>query len=197
MTTIRVGLVDVYVFRGAGEQRQLLLLRRARGPRAGSWEAVHGHIEPDEHPVDAAHRELAEETGCRAEALFNLSAVEQFYLHDDDTVMLIPVFAARVGAEAAVTIGREHDQFRWLSPADARRLCTWPRAVRAVDAIERLLLQRRRRCGRRCVAGAVARCRSGPALWRCCCSARRRRSARRPCGAGWSTPRPAPRFPAR
>ncbi len=139
MTTIRVGLVDVYVFRGVAERLQLLLLRRAHGPRAGSWEAVHGHIEPDEHPVDTAHRELVEETGCRAEALFNLSAVEQFYLHEEDTVMLIPVFAARVGAEAVVTVGREHDECRWLSPAEARRLYTWPRAVRAVEAIERLL----------------------------------------------------------
>jgi len=139
MTTIRVGLVDVYVFRGAAERLQLLLLRRAHGPRAGSWEAVHGHIEPEEHPVATARRELAEETGCHAEALFNLSAVEQFYLHADDTVMLIPVFAARVAPDAVVILGREHDQCRWVPPDEARRWYTWPRAVRAVDAIERLL----------------------------------------------------------
>jgi dihydroneopterin triphosphate diphosphatase len=139
VTSVRIALVDVYVFRGAAAAMEVLLLRRARGPRAGSWEAVHGHIEPGEMPVAAARREFAEETGCRPEAFFNLSAVEQFYLHDSDEVVLIPVFAARVAPDAAVVVGHEHDQFRWLSPADARALCTWPRAVRAIEAIERLL----------------------------------------------------------
>ncbi len=139
MTTVRVALVDVYVFRGAGATLELLLLRRAAGPRAGSWEAVHGHIEAGEPPVDAARRELREETGCAADALFNLSAVEQFYLPERDEVQLIPVFAARLGPDAVVTPSHEHDSWRWLPAADARQLCTWPRAVRAIDAVERLL----------------------------------------------------------
>ena len=64
MTTVRVSLVDCYVLRGAGRQLECLLLRRAPGGRCpGSWEAVHGHIEPGEDPRNTAVREVKEETG--------------------------------------------------------------------------------------------------------------------------------------
>ena len=57
VTTIRVALVDVYVIRGTGPTLECLVLRRAAGGRCpGSWEAVHGHIEPGERPVEAALR---------------------------------------------------------------------------------------------------------------------------------------------
>ena len=45
----------------------------------GSWEAVHGHIEPEERPADAARREMEEETGLTPDRLYNLSRVEAFY----------------------------------------------------------------------------------------------------------------------
>jgi len=48
MTSVRATLVDLYVLRGAGASLEVLTLRRAAGGRCpGSWEAVHGHIEPD------------------------------------------------------------------------------------------------------------------------------------------------------
>ncbi|HEX3926993.1 MAG TPA: NUDIX domain-containing protein [Gemmatimonadales bacterium] len=140
MTTVRVALVDVYVLRGRGEQLELLLLRRsARGPRAGSWEMVHGHIDPGETPVGTARRELLEETGCTAAALYNLSRVDQFYLHATDEIDLIPVFAAFIADDAVVRVSEEHDLHRWLTPAEAQALCTWPRAVEGIAAVVRLL----------------------------------------------------------
>lgn len=56
-----VGVIAV-VRRG----HQLLLAQRARGSYAGRWGFPGGHVERGERLVDAAMRELAEETGVTA-----------------------------------------------------------------------------------------------------------------------------------
>ncbi len=140
MTSIRVSLVDLYVLRGAGLALECLVLRRAPGGRCpGSWEAVHGHIESGETPAEAARRELDEETGLRADRLYNLSRVETFYQHGLDEVALVPVFAAWVPPDATVRTGVEHDRFEWLPPAQARVRFAWPREARALEDVVALL----------------------------------------------------------
>jgi dihydroneopterin triphosphate diphosphatase len=140
MTSIRASLVDVYVLRTRHAGLECLVLRRGPSGRCpGSWESVHGHIEPDEQPTDAALREVKEETGLTQLQLYNVSRVELFYQHRLDEVALVPVFAAFVLAEAEVRLGEEHDRFEWL-PADAARLrFAWPRERRALDDIVALL----------------------------------------------------------
>jgi 8-oxo-dGTP pyrophosphatase MutT (NUDIX family) len=140
VTTIRVALVDVYVLRGAGPALECLVLRRVAGGRCpGSWEAVHGHIEADERPAEAAVRELHEETGLAPLRLYNLSRLESFYLHRSDEVALVPVFAAFVSPDATVRLGPEHDRLEWLAPEAARRRFAWPREGRALEDILALL----------------------------------------------------------
>jgi dihydroneopterin triphosphate diphosphatase len=140
MTSVRTSLVDVYVLRLAGASLECLALRRAPGGRCpGSWESVHGHIEPAEQPAGAAARELQEETGLTPLRLYNLSRVELFYQHRSDEVALVPVFAAFVDHDAPVRLGSEHDRFEWLSPAAARSRFAWPRERRALDDIQTLL----------------------------------------------------------
>ena len=140
MTAIRVTLVDLYVVRGAAASLEFLVLRRAPGGRCpGSWEAVHGHIEPEERPPDAAIREMREETGLVPLRLYNLSRVESFYQHRIDEVALVPVFAAFVKPDSQVRVGPEHDRFEWLRPAEAQSRFAWPREQRAVDDIVLML----------------------------------------------------------
>ncbi len=140
MTSIRVSLVDVYVIRGVGARMECLALRRGAGGRCpGSWETVHGHIEPGERPAEAATRELAEETGLAPDRLYNLSRVESFYQHRIDEVALVPVFVALVGDAAEIRLGAEHDRFEWLDAAQAERRFAWPRERRALADIVALL----------------------------------------------------------
>jgi dATP pyrophosphohydrolase len=140
VTSVRVSLVDVYVLRGAEPALECLVLRRAAGGRCpGSWETVHGHIEAGERPVEAAARELVEETGLTPVRLYNVSRVESFYQHRIDEVALIPVFAAFVTPEAAVHLASEHDCFEWLAPDAAESRFAWPRERRALEDIVALL----------------------------------------------------------
>lgn len=140
MTTVRVSLVDVYPLRPAPAGLEALVLRRAAGGRCpGSWEAVHGHIEPGETPAQAARREVREETGLAPRRLYNLSRVELFYQHGPDEVALVPVFAALLEAGAGVLLGPEHDAAEWLPVEAAAERYSWPREARAVRDAARML----------------------------------------------------------
>jgi Predicted NTP pyrophosphohydrolase len=120
---------------------EVLALRRAPGGRcSGAWEVVHGSIEEGETPLQAALRELGEETGLTPERLYNLSRVETFYRHRVDEVAFIPVFAAFV-ENAPVRLSHEHDAFDWMPFAVARERLAWPRERRALADIAVLLAE--------------------------------------------------------
>ncbi len=136
MTEIRVGAVDVFVFRHGPRGLSALVLRRGEGTRCtGAWEVVHGRIEPDERPEDAAIREVLEETGLTVDRLYNLTC-QPFYLHRLSTVQVAVVFAAFV-AEGEVQLGVEHDLGEWLAPDEAMARLSWPRSISMLrDAVQ-------------------------------------------------------------
>jgi 8-oxo-dGTP diphosphatase len=69
--------VDAIVFR-AGEAASVLLIKRGQAPFEGEWALPGGFVEVDETGLNAAHRELAEETGLRG--------VDLTFLHYFDAV---------------------------------------------------------------------------------------------------------------
>ena len=136
MASVQIKFVDTYALRGAGDTLEILALRRGvHGRCPGSWETVHGTIEPGETPVQASLRELREETGLVPAKFYNLSRTEAFYQHRTDELALIPVFAAFVAPGSGVRLSPEHDRAEWLRPRDAAARFAWPRERRAVDEI--------------------------------------------------------------
>ena len=128
--------MDTYALRGTGASLEVLALRRGpNGRNPGSWETVHGTIEPGETPVQASLRELREETGLVPLKFYNLSRTEAFYQHKSDEVALIPVFAAFVLPDAALRLSAEHDRGEWLCVRDVAQRFAWPRERRAVEDI--------------------------------------------------------------
>ena len=145
MTELRLGVVDVLVVRPSDDGWRVLLLRRSGHVRCpGTWEMVHGSIEPGERPADAALRELREETGLVAERLYNVT-VSAFHLHQNDTVQVAVAFCALVAAaagpadDADVTLGDEHDGHEWLSVPEAAGRFFWPQERRVLLDAHQLL----------------------------------------------------------
>lgn len=56
---------DTVAFRDGASGREVLLIRRGGEPYVGRWALPGGFVEEMERPVEAARRELAEETGLR------------------------------------------------------------------------------------------------------------------------------------
>jgi 8-oxo-dGTP pyrophosphatase MutT (NUDIX family) len=142
MTAVRVSLIDLYVLRGAGPSLECLVLRRAPGGRCpGSWETVHGHIEPGERPAETAVRELQEETGLTPLRLYNLSRVELFYVHRADEVALVPVFVAFVAPSTTARNGCRPTRPAAASPgraSAARSKISSPYSARATRGRSRM-----------------------------------------------------------
>ncbi len=143
--SLRPDLIECWVFRVREEAGlEILLIRRSAGRIfPGLWQCVTGGIDPSERVPLAALRELAEETGLGAEAIegfYDLDQVAPFYDQGSDGIVVSAIFAVRVRPDALPVLSEEHDDARWVSPAEALRLAIWPSYADSIGRIEGRLL---------------------------------------------------------
>jgi len=83
-------------------------------------EGVSGGIEDGETAIEAAKRELLEETGLIADHLYSADFIETYFDARHDAIFMAPVFVAVVENEQNVKLSdTEHDQFKWLDVSQA------------------------------------------------------------------------------
>ena len=70
----------------ARRKGKVLLMHRHKEPNLGKWVAPGGKVEPGESPHDTARRELAEETGLKADDLILRGLCTQVLPLPDDTI---------------------------------------------------------------------------------------------------------------
>lgn len=145
--------VLVYAVRRCGDRREYLLLHRV-AHREEFWQGVTGGVEAGETLLEAARRELQEETGFTPEQVADIDYTYTFPLADQWRALFAfevaeireHVFLAEVTGHAAPILDpREHDIWRWCGFEEALQLLHWPDNVEALRRAEAWL--RQRECG--------------------------------------------------
>ena len=136
---VRTDQVVVYVVRQADDGAwEALQLHRAPGRYLeGQWSFPGGKIEPGETAVEAALRELREETGLVPRTFSHLSYVESFYIPQYDAVWHRPGFCAIVDHTDEVRPNHEHDAFRFIRRHQFASHVLWPGERRALAEVFR------------------------------------------------------------
>jgi dATP pyrophosphohydrolase len=135
-------IVEVCVFRFRDSRPEYLLLRRAPDEKLypGLWQVVTGSVETGETAVDAALRELREETGFTPRAFWSVPFVSSFYDTDRDALILVPFFAAQVSESAEPILSGEHANAEWLSLEAASGRLVWPGQRAGMETVHRCVL---------------------------------------------------------
>ncbi|MFZ2491919.1 MAG: lipoyl(octanoyl) transferase LipB [Thermoanaerobaculia bacterium] len=135
-------LVKVLVHDGSN----VLLLHR-RPQRGNFWQPITGAIEPGETALDAARRELGEETGQTAEPL-PLEMQQSFMIessfleaqYDAPVIASELAYHARLDSTAPVRIdAEEHDNWGWVPFSRAYEMIRWTDDREALERLERIL----------------------------------------------------------
>ena len=108
----------------------VLLIRRGTPPRQGEWSLPGGRIELGERAVDAALRELREETGVEAEITGLIDVVDGLFPEAGHHYVLIDYAARWVSGEPMA--GDDAAEARFVALADVEALIDWSETRRII-----------------------------------------------------------------
>ena len=131
-------MIEAHIFRETKDGIEFLLLKRSEKEiYSGLWQMVTGKVEAEETAYQAALREIQEETGLRPERLWVVPNVNTFYSHENNSISLLPVFAAKVRGHEEIKICDEHTESGWYNPEKTKILLAWEGQRHSVDIINR------------------------------------------------------------
>ncbi len=111
---------------------EVLLIRRGTPPMKGEWSLPGGRIEPGERAVDAALRELCEETGVEAEMEGLIDVVDGLFPEAGKHYVLIDYLAEWRSGEPVA--GDDAAEARFHPVGELDRLSLWSETARIIQA---------------------------------------------------------------
>lgn len=90
------------------------------------WQLITGRVLERETSARAARRELHEETGLTPLRFWIVPFTSSFYDLRQDSIVVMPFFAAQVAEEALPVLSREHDRYEWITFPAAEGRLVWP-----------------------------------------------------------------------
>jgi len=124
---------------------EVLLIRRGKAPRQGEWSLPGGRIEPGERAVDAALRELVEETGIRSRIVGLIDVVDGIFADEARHYVLIDYVAEWVSGTPIA--GDDAAEAAFMPVSTALASVNWSETRRIIQAALRLRDQARNRTG--------------------------------------------------
>ncbi len=126
--------VGVVVLKGAAGDEQVLLIRRGKAPRLGTWSLPGGRQRHGETVRAAAAREVMEETGLEVEISHLLDVVDSLTRDSTGAVAyhytLVDFLAEWCAGEARA--GDDAAEVLWADPRDLDRFALWSETLRIV-----------------------------------------------------------------
>ena len=108
----------------------VLLIRRGTPPRRGEWSLPGGRIEPGERAVDAALRELREETGVEAEITGLIDVVDGLFPEAGRHYVLVDYAARWISGEPVA--GDDAKEARFVALDEVEALIDWSETRRII-----------------------------------------------------------------
>lgn len=113
---------------------KVLLIRRGKPPRPGQWSLPGGGQELGESYIEAAIREVREETGLAIEVLGLIDVVDSITRDESGRVrfhyLLADVVARPVGG--TLQAGGDASEARWFSSEEVFALPLWSETIRVI-----------------------------------------------------------------
>jgi 8-oxo-dGTP diphosphatase len=133
--TIKNNIVTTFI----EYQGKVLLLRRSQKVKSmkGKWAGVSGYIETQQEPLRQAFKEVHEETGLtnkNIKVLIEGKPLEAVDNPPDNVTWIVHPFYFRSNTNA-ISLDWEHDQYKWISPAEIENYDTVPRLKEALDRV--------------------------------------------------------------
>lgn len=132
-------IVDVYVFRRLNGRVQFLLLQRKPNVSMGNtWQAFHSQIRMGETTLSTVKQVVRDAADLAVDTIYSADYINQFYDEGRDAMVLSPVFAVTVKAQAPVRLSEEYRDAGWYDRDDSTTRLPFSGqrwAVRHIDEI--------------------------------------------------------------
>lgn len=99
----------------------------------GFWGVPAGKIEPGEKPLQAAIRELFEETGIRIDSADDFHSLGALYVRKPELDYVYHLFCIHLDSIPEIELSAEHCSHRWVSQKEAKALPLMLGATQALD----------------------------------------------------------------